>query len=322
MNRHKWQGHMRSSNGSRFPSVHDIQGGESGSVLPLIVLMMVALFTIVSFVLNVGAFYVQRQHMQSATDFGALAGAGDLLQGAGPAQQEAVNIANTNDATAAYQVTVNTSANTVTVVGEKSVPLWIAYFLGIATAKLHTAATAELGTLIGGTGMVPIGVPDQTFSFGQEVYLSNGAGNGQSGNYGFLDFSGQGANGVEYDIEHGFDFLLFVGEQVATKPGVMAGPVQNAINYRLAEAALHPDCSTYQTAKSDCPLVLYLPVVNTLDVSGKKDVTIVGFAAFYLEGLVGNGGHQQILGRFIQMVRPGEIGNSQNYGIFSVKLIQ
>ncbi len=294
--------------------------GEQGSVLPLVAMMIVAVFGMASLVLDLGALYISKQHLQGAVDAGALAGADALLQGSGVASATANQIAMGNVQGASYQISVDTDTNTVTVAGSQTVPLWFAHAFGTTTGQVHAEATAQIGTLTGGTGIVPIGVPDQTLVYGQELYLTDGAGQGQSGNYGFLDFSGLGANGLEYDIENGYDFQLNVGEQVSTKPGVMTGPIQTAIDYRLTEAADDANCNSFQTAGSNCPRVMYLPIVNTLDVSGKKDVTIVGFAAFYLEGLVGDGGHQQILGRFIQMVRPGTMGTGQNYGTYSVKL--
>ncbi len=295
---------------------------EEGSILPLVALMIVVILGMASLVLDIGTMYINKQRLQGAADFGALAGADQLLQGAGPATQTALNQSAQNNADGSFSVSVDTSGDAVTVSGVETDALWFARIFGQATGQVHAYATAQIGTLTSATGIVPIGVASQTLVYGQEVNLSDGAGDGQSGNYGFLDFSGQGANGLETDIENGFDFPLSVGEQVSTKPGIMSGPVSTAVNYRLAQAQSCADCSSFQTAQSDCPRVMYLPIVNTLDVSGKKDVTILGFAAFYLEGLVGDGGHQQIVGRFIQMVRPGTIGIGQNYGTYGVKLTQ
>jgi hypothetical protein len=295
---------------------------EQGSILPLFALLLVVICAIASLALDVGVLYIDKQRVQAAADFGALSGADRLLQGAANAETVANDVASKNNPQALYEVSASTESNTVTVSGLETVPLWFARVFADSHGDVHGQATAEIGTLTGGTGMVPIAVIDQVFRYGEEVYLSAGAGQGQSGNYGFLDFSGSGANGLESDIEHGYDFSISVGEQVATEPGVMAGPVQTAIDFRMNEAANDASCASYETAESNCSRVMYLPVVDTLDVSGKKDVTIVGFAAFYLEGLVGNGGNQEILGRFIQMVRPGTIGIGKNYGTYGVKLIQ
>lgn len=300
----------------------DEQHGERGNVTLLTAFSIMVISGFSAMVTDVGGLYLQKQTAQSGADAGALAGADVLLQaGASSAANTAFQMAKVNDTKSQYTVTADSTTQTVTVQGQQSVPLWFARIWGMQNASVHVTSQASIGTLTSGTGMVPIAVPEQSFVYGQQYTLSDGAGTGQSGNYGFLDLSGNGANGVESDIEHGYNFPLSVGEQVSTKPGVMSGPVQQAIDYRMSEDGCDTGCENFSNAKPDCARVIYLPVVDSLDVSGKKDVTIMGFAAFYLNGLQNGGGHQQIVGRFIQMVRPGTIGNGQNFGAYGVKLL-
>jgi hypothetical protein len=64
-------------------------------------------------------------------------------------------------------------------------------------------------------------------------------------------------------------------------------------------------------------------VVNTLDVNGRKPVVVVGFASFFIEDYVDNGGHSQITGRFIQTIIDGEMGDgAADFGTRSIKLIE
>ncbi|MHB1629237.1 MAG: pilus assembly protein TadG-related protein [Bacilli bacterium] len=138
-----------------------------------------------------------------------------------------------------------------------------------------------------------------------------------SGNYGFLALGGAGAQQFSQNLMVGYSGVLSVGQQVQTEPGDMSGPVSQAVSYRLQQG----QGWTFATASNGCPRVILLPVVNTLDVNGKSGVTIVGFAAFYLDGLQGSGGHQQIVGRFLQMVVPGTIGQGTNFGLYGARLI-
>lgn len=299
---------------------HLTQPKDSGNVTLLVALMMVVLCGFGAVVLDVGSLFVQKQNLQAGADAGALAGADELLAGASPAANAAYQICSANDTAGTYSVAADVASESVTVTANQPVPLWFAKIWGDTQTTVHATAKAQLGTLTSAVGIVPIAVVNQTFVYGQEYTLSDGAGNGQQGNYGFLDLSGNGANGVETDIENGYTFALHVGEQVPTKPGVMSGPVSTAIDYRMNEAADNPNWNNFSTVTSDSPRILYLPVVDTLDVNGKKDVTILGFAAFFLDGLSGNGGNQEILGRFLQIVRPGQIGSGTNYGTYSVHL--
>jgi Putative Flp pilus-assembly TadE/G-like len=295
---------------------------DEGSVLLLTALSMVVVCGFGALAIDAGVMMAKQQQAQAAADAGALAGASNLLSGAQAAANTAYQYATSNDPGVAFTATADTSAKTVSVSGTEQLSLWLARDLGFNTASVGAHATGELGTLVSSVGIVPLAVPNQQFYYGEEVSLSEGAGNGQSGNYGFLDLSGQGANGLETDLAHGYTMSLSVGEQVPTKPGVMSGPVEDAIDYRMNASANDAACNSFATARSDCSRVMYLPVVDTLDVSGKKDVTILGFAAFYLDGLVGNGGDQSISGRFIQMIKAGELGSGTDYGLETVKLSQ
>lgn len=293
---------------------------DDGNVALIVALSMVAFCGFSALVADAGVLYVKKQQAQASADAGALAGADQLLKSATQAATSAYQISVQNDGHADFEANANKDNQTVTVSGQEQVGLWFARMLGQNTASIHVQSSAKIGTLQSAVGVVPIAVVQQTFTYGQEYYLSDGAGDGSSGNYGFLDFSGNGSMGLEYDIEHGYQFPLYVGEQVLTKPGMNTGPVSDAVTARMNADKGDADCQSFDTAKPDCPRVMYLPVVNTLDLTGKKDVTILGFAAFYLDGMDGDGGHQQIMGRFIQMVRPGDLGDGPNYGTYAVKL--
>lgn len=284
-------------------------------------LSMVAVCGFAALAVDAGVLMAEQQKLQDAADAAALAGAASLLQGASDAVNAALQYAAGDAPAGAFSAFANEQTETVRVSGTQSLPLWFARVVGVSSGVVHAAATAEIGPVQSLAGVVPIAVPNSVFTYGQTVVLSEGAGSGQSGNYGFLDFSGQGANGLESDLEHGYSFALSVGQSVATKPGVMSGPVAQAIQYRLDAAAADPNSGSISTVTDGSPRVMLVPIVNTLDVSGKKDVTILGFAAFYLDGLEGNGGHQEIVGQFIQLVTNGTVGSGSNYGTYGVRLI-
>lgn len=295
---------------------------DCGSVIVLTVLSLVVVFGFAALAVDMGVLMSQQQRIQVAADAGALAGASTILQGAQGAASVAIQYAQKNDPNAQFTAHADTTSNTVQVDGTQTTALWFARVLGIQRGTIAASSQAEIGTMDSGVGMVPLAVTNQVFQYGQTVYLSDGAGDGSSGNYGFLDLSGQGSNGLEYDLAHGFDFPLSVGEQLRTMTGVMTGPVKQAIDERMSEAGNDSDCNSMATAQDDCPRVMFIPIVNTLAVSGTANVTIIGFAAFYLDGLTNSGGHQQIVGQFLHMVTKGSLGAATDYGTYAVKLIQ
>ncbi len=326
---------------------------EAGNVAVLVALMMVVLLGSTALVTDVGVEFAAKQKLWNALDAGALSGVEEIFNGASVARSTAYQYVQNNGGSV-NSINVNTATETITLNGQQNVPLYFARVLGYKSANISIQVQAQAGTLVSGTGFAPIAVVEQNFAYGQTYTLSigagqNGSGNGGSteggssenesdgnsedsssggdgsndnqeygsGNYGYLALGGTGAQQFSQNLMSGYSGVLSVGEQVQTEPGDMSGPVSQAISYRLQQG----EGWTFATASNGCPRVILLPVVNTLNVNGRSNVTIVGFAAFYLDGLQGSGGHQQIVGQFLQMVVPGTIGQGTNFGLYGVRLI-
>jgi len=293
---------------------------EQGNVSLLVAVAMVALLGCLALVADVGMIYLKRQQLQGALDSGALAGIQRILAGEEAAEATAREYVGRNGFVAS-NVEAIPNAMRVSLTGEETVELAFAQILGHERAEVDADVEAQAGVTIAGTGFVPIGVPDQVFQYGALYTLSQGAGDGMSGNYSFLDLPGAtGASGLSQLISYGYQGELRVGQLVNTKTGINTGAVRDAIRYRINVDTSYASCNNFQTAASGCARIMYLPVIDSLDVSGTKPVTILGFAAFYLEGMSGGGGHQEVRGRFIRTLMPGELGRGNDYGVYSVKL--
>lgn len=62
--------------------------------------------------------------------------------------------------------------------------------------------------------------------------------------------------------------------------------------------------------------------MDSIDVKGRDLVTIVGFAAFYLEDVEAQGNQATIKGRFIRHLIDGDIAAGQDYGLLAYQLIK
>ena len=288
---------------------------EKGNVAVLFSLSLVSLLGFAGLVTDFGMVYVERQALSNAVDAGALAGAAAFLGGL-PAITQTADRYVTQNGEPLGSVTFNAATNMVTVQSEKRVPLYFARVFGVDQVSISAVSHAQAQTLIGGTGFVPIGVVQQNFHYGQLVQLSYAAGEGGQGNYGFLALGGTGASVLETNMMYGYSGTLHVGDSVESEPGVMTGPVATAIDARMSEG----EGEDYTAANRSSPRVMILPVINAFPSNGRSSVTIVGFAAFFLEGISGEGGHQTIEGRFLQMVISGETGSGPNFGLYGVRL--
>ncbi|MFY0545696.1 pilus assembly protein TadG-related protein [Brevibacillus sp. H7] len=294
---------------------------ENGNVSLIVAGGMVVFLLFLALVADVGMLYVRQQKLQNALDAGVLAGIQKIIYSKAEAEETARFYVQSNGA-GSFGVEADPAKLTISADGEETVSLSFAKIMGVNASHVRADAKARAGTTVAMTGLVPIGVPDQTFKYGQLYELSEEAGEGYSGNYGFLDLGGGGASALTNNIRYGYEGEIEVGDKIPTKTGINHGPVKGAIQFRMDQDIDRSECQSYQTADRSCHRIMFLPVIDSLDVNGKKPVTVLGFAAFFLEGTEGSGGDMIITGRFLRMVTPGELGSGKNYGVYSVKLTE
>lgn len=163
-------------------------------------------------------------------------------------------------------------------------------------------------------GIVPLATEDEAFAFGEEVTLKVGPGESTDGNFHALALGGSGANVYRENLKYGYPEVVWIGQQFDTEPGNMDGPTQTAVDWRIG---LDPD-ATFETVQPGSPRLVFVPVVDSFDVHGRKEVTVIGFAVFFLDGVDRRG---EVTGRFLRRVIPGQPGGP-DYGLWAVRLIQ
>lgn len=292
---------------------------EDGNVSLIVAGGIVTFLLLISLVSDVGLLFVKQQKLQNALDAGVLAGIQEVIYSEASAEEQTRTYVQQNGG-GLIGVEADDDDLSIEATGEETVPLWFAKVVGFDQTTVKARAHAKAGTVVGMNGLIPIAVPDQTFLYGSLYELTEGAGDGSSGNYGFLDFSGGGAINLAENIRNGYEGRFDVGDKIPTETGVNHGPVGSAIDDRINLDEGISDCQSYQTATRTCNRIVFLPVIDSLNVNGEKPVTIVGFAAFFLEGTSRQGGHMVLEGRFLRMVAPGEMGSGNNYGVYTVKL--
>ena len=292
---------------------------QKGSAAILFALAITVLAGFSALVIDVGLFYLNKEQLSNMADAAALAGARQLLSDAtGSPTTTAQQIASLNGEKQGDTVTVTVSNNVVTVTVTRKVSFLFAPILGITSSNITVSAGATAGVLASATGVMPFGVQQETFTYGVDYTLKAGGGGGTTGNFGGLALGGNGASVYQANIENGYSGTLHIGDKVSTEPGNMSGPTSTGVNYRIAQ----DPTATFPPSNSS-PRVVTIPIVDSMDVNGKKQVTIVGFAAFFLEGVGGSGNKNYVTGRFMKMVEPGDLSTSGTFfGLYNVKLIE
>lgn len=323
---------VRSKRGIKVNIKH-IFCGNGGSVVVLAAAAMVVLLGFVALVADVGILYTTRTRLANAADAAALAGAQELPVDPAQATAAAGEYAENNGVgTDEIAIEVAPDCRSVTVEAHRRVSFFFARVLGIGGGDVKARATAAVFPLAGAVGVVPFSIEEQELVFGRQYVLKEGAGDGGSslgddgrmyGWFGALDLDhdqGDGASEYKETVINGYHSMIRVGEIIDVETGNMSGPTAVGVSGRIEQCR---DGCTFENFKRDCPRLVIVPVVRYLGESGaRKRVEVRGFAAFFLEGVEGRGRDNDVVGRFVRTVYPGETGDARDYGVEAVKLIR
>lgn len=327
--------------------VRRINSTERGSIAILVALGMTVLLASCAMVVDIGLIYVQKAKLQNAVDAAALAGAQELPGDTSSANLVAQDYASKNGVE--NIVTYFGAKNfKIVVSGQKTVPTAFARMWGIQSKQISASSAAMMVPPSSLSGAVPLSVQEQNFQYGELYTLKTGSGNQATGEiggqyygwFGPLDLSGGGASDYEASLTNNYQGDLSIGQIINTENGNMSGPTKRAIEKRLANDTKVPR-NTFDNYERNAPEIIYVPIVKFLnsDQNAVYQVQITGFAAFFLEGVAGNGTDSIVTGRFIKTLIPSgktggtlaallkqvadmESGNSAiDYGLYAPKLV-
>lgn len=328
---------------------------EKGTAIIMVALMMVVLCGFAALAIDGGNLYYRHTKLQDIADACALASCqqlgeekGNVTNKQSAAFNEAVNYANKNDLTAqpiscTYSANVscgdepgtmnvsfpNDGISQVQVDIVVNSDLYFARVLGFNQTPVTVSARARLGTAKDYTGnLVPFcffwKVDLDDYKTGQYVPLTLRTSQNQSGNFGYLDYSGN--NTFDDNIVYGYNGNLNIDDPVNidipedTNPGGKVGIVKSSLDERIG----NDSCTWDNYCDENCPRIVILPVVNDLlekDTNGKDIVHIVGFARFFLKDYE----NKTLGGYFLEKVDPSAITGGYNpeddFMVQSVKLI-
>lgn len=300
--------------------------------LILVAAGMVAFTGLMAMVTDIGLLALNKQRLVNAVDAAALAGVHELPVSPGQAKVMAVNYALQNGANPLEPVVgeyLGATNTKLTVSATRKVDFIFARVLGIYSGTVGATAAAGLSGIRALRGAAPLAIPDQPFEFGV-YYTLKLASNSDvpsplgPGTFGALSLGGTGATTYENNLKYGYAGELQVGDVINTETGNISNPTTRAIDYRLAQCHHIPACTSTHFDPA-CPRILLIPVyMENVETNGQiKNITISGFAAFLVDGAIGQGHDNYINGSFIRLVVDGETSSNQiNYGLEGAKLIK
>jgi len=290
-----------------------------GNVAIILCLVFTTLLGFTAYVVDIGFIYVEKVKLSNAIDSAVLAAILELPTDEIKAKNVAIEYLEKNNVDPGkVSITISADKKSIQMVGIKTVNHFFAPIIGIDSTNVNASTKAIIAPIKSVTGGIrPFAVEAFDFSYGDVVTLKEGAGNGYHGNYGAVALGGRGANVFESNALYGYSGTLTVGDMIDTEPGNMSGASNAIKNY------INSECSDFYNFERNSIRLWTMPIVDSLDVNGRKDVLIVGFAEFYVEAITENKKENQIQGRFIRYVTNGEIDVTQSdTGIYGAKLVK
>jgi len=339
--------------------LHRTRPRQRGVVLVWLAIFITVLLGVVSLGIDAAKVMAARTQLQNAADAAALAGASAVDPATGVidpaiAVSRAQEICVENKAFVDESVPVVLAAGDVEVIdgdkvhvtvrreGAESVVTHIARVLGIDALQVRADATAKVDSAGAiSCGITPVAaIPDSSgvFQIGCEntYTLKLPGGEGNNGNYNAVQFpscqdgpcAGMGPNGANTYrclLRYGYCCNVSLDQVLNTEPGNMSGPTTSAITTRFnADTDQRTDiCHSAYTGNGK--RIVFVPVTTAPTSGGMSQVTVTGFAAFFLKNIPGPGNQNALIGEFINATAPGTgggDGTSTGPVVFTIRLIE
>lgn len=297
---------------------------QKGSTFIFFAVSAVFLIGFSALVTDIGMVTLHKARLSNAVDAAALAGAQELIYNNHSPEHKAKQYFEKNGYPSdSVNIDLEEDGSALRVTASYEVKFILGKVLGFNSNTVSATAKGKVLPIIGvSNGVRPFAIENQTLEFGTEYVLKAGGGDGNSGNYGGVSLGGNGANVYYNNIVDGYNGRLMVGDLIYTEPGNMSGPTQSGIDYLLTQCNHTPKCN-HESFNPDCPRIITVIIIDTLVVSGRAQVQIIGFASFFLEGVAGSGNESEVTGRFIRTVTSGEVSESQgDFGLYGVRLME
>lgn len=292
--------------------------GERGNVTILVTVVLLALMGVMALVIDMGVVYSEKVKLVNAIDAAILAGGQELPNDQSKARLVMEEYLRINDVSVEEVIiTIAHDGMSAEIVGTKNVNHYFAKLIGFDSSDITENTKVILGSASSVTGgLRPFAVEKFPYTYGTEIVLKEGAGDGYHGNYGAVALGFPGVQTLLENAMFGYDGTISVGDFIDTEPGNMAGMIK-PIHDQLD--AVGDSFDTYENSSGK---LWTIPLVDTLLVEGRDAVEVVGFAQVYVEKVENYHGEAIIVARFVQFVANGEIGETvDDTGVYAMKLV-
>jgi hypothetical protein len=292
---------------------------------------MLAMMTLTGLVIDGGMIYMEKTHLKKVANAAVLSGAQELKwehnddNENGSYKQKVKEIVSevvaAHDETPSHENTYVYDDRKVTVLLTKKVPLIFATLFGRDDVDVKVKATAEIGKVGSVYGVAPLGIDESIeLNYKQEYKLKVDQTEVDTGNFGILALGGFGAKTYEYNLKHGYDGEVKIGDIIDTQTGNIAGKTREGVQEKVNAC----NWMTGSAIERDCERIILVNVYKPYahDQNQVKQVQVTGFAYFFITEPMGQN-DTAITGMFIKMAGKGTIDpGAKNKGAYGIRLTE
>lgn len=329
--------------------VSKLKKDERGSGLILCIIVLFLMLGMGVLVVDASILYKAKGEMRKAANAAALSGAQVMFNNdaATAVTNVVTEIVDANNENGTLQLplspTIPNDENKVTVTLKKSVPLYFTKVFGIPDPSITVTSSAEAEPLGGASGAMPLGVsmasigltedmkipPDMEW---KQVTLKTSPSDTNYGKYGLISFPGDsGASDYKENLENGYPGEVEVGDTLNTESGsvaaddsIMESKITNSKYTSIEDVKTAYANNTLNYSDSRIMLIIVYKEGAIIDASQNiREITVAGFAYFYLDSYIKDGNDRNIEGYFIPRIY-GSIGDAKalNLGAYAIKLVE
>lgn len=291
---------------------------EKGNISLLVLGALVVLLGFAGLSIDMGMVYAERTQMIHTLDAAALAGAMELPANRSKAVAVSTDYIESNGLSSeTVQIEIAPDNRSLVLTGQKQVSLFFLKALGLVETTVNARSkvvVAPVSKVYG--GIRPYAVEDFPYTYGNVIRLKEGAGASYHGNFGVVALGGTGASVYEQNALYGYKGAIAIGDEIPTETGNMAG-VSNTLK-KYIQGIPH----TFENHPKNSDRIWIVPVVSSLEVSGRDTVTVVGFASVFVEDIERRSGKIEIDARFLKFVVNGDLSlEAEDRGVYGIKLV-
>ncbi|MCX7923418.1 MAG: hypothetical protein N3B21_15620 [Clostridia bacterium] len=290
-----------------------------GSTSVVIVCTTLIIALLAALITDIGYVAIERFKLTKTVEELAYIGAQELVKGGSNAAetvriQTLKEVNDLND----FDVKIADNKKEITVYIGRPLEYIFLKLIGINEKQITTRVTAKLSNVSAYKGIAPIAVLKQNFTYNKKYILSNNITTSKD----TIQIAplNVGRDNYKSSIIYGYRKKVTVGDRVYALRGDILSDTSEGIQKLISkckEASVVEKGATLE----NCPRIVIIPVVDSMDLTGKEPMKVLGFTAFYIEESSINKERVIIEGKFIKHTVSSDISDGiPDFGLSGVRL--